>query len=492
MGRRVDNEMNVTTSLLWFRRDLRLADNPALSAAIAARRPVAAVYILDAGRAFAPGGAQRWFLHHALASLRDGLDRLGIPLLLRIGPEAGTLLSVAKEVGAAAAFWNRRYSAEDVATDREVKEALKRDGVEAQSFNGSLLREPWEVETKSGGPYRVYTPFWNTVRALGPGRREIKKPAAAALAHSSKLKSDDLDALRLLPAAPDWAAEFGEARTASESGAAKALDRFLSHAASTYGEDRNRPDLRGTSRLSPHLALGTISPLRVWNAAQTAIASGAVREVEGMKFLSELVWREFAYHLLYFNPSIPTAPLRGEFKEFPWRDDERSFHAWTRGQTGIPIVDAGMRELWRTGWMHNRVRMIVASFLTKNLLIPWQKGERWFWDTLIDADPASNAASWQWVAGSGRDAAPYFRIFNPVTQGEKFDPEGRYVRKFVPEISSLPADLIHAPWKSPEFASSSAYPRPIVDLDQSRKRALAAYQDMKSSAARLETAGQDA
>ncbi len=484
--------MTKATSLVWFRQDLRLSDNPALSAALGANRPVAAVYVHDEKRTFAPGAAQKWFLHHALASLREDLARIGVPLFLMEGAETDALPQLAQRIGAAAVYWNRRYAAADVATDKKIKEALKRGGVEAHSFNGSLLREPWETETKAGTPYRVYTPFWNTLRTLGPSRAEITAPLPKAIAHSQKLPSDHPDQLRLLPIAPNWAAEFSDHWAPSEDGALFALDNFLSDAANSYSDDRNRPDLQGTSRLSPHLALGTISPLRIWNATHAAMASHVVSESEGFKFLSELAWREFSYHLLFFNPQMATEPLRREFNTFPWRDDERSFRAWIRGQTGVPIVDAGMRELWRTGWMHNRVRMIVASFLTKNLLIPWQRGERWFHDTLVDFDPANNSASWQWVAGCGADAAPYFRIFNPVTQGEKFDPDGAYVRKFAPEIAALPNNLIHTPWKSPEFAALGGYPAPIVDLGQSRTRALGAYQQMKSTPADLEMAAQEA
>jgi len=484
--------MTETLSLVWFRRDLRLADNPALSAAAAEKRPVAALYIHDSSRRFSPGGAQKWFIHRALQSLRRDLEEIGVPLLLRAGPEQETLIAAAVELGAGAVYWNRRYAAEDIETDAAVKERLSARGVKVSSFNGSLLREPWEVTNGTGGPYRVFTPFWKTLAAAGPSRREIAAPKNKAPVSRRGLKSDDADCLRLPPKSPNWAAAFEKEWDPGESGAQRALGEFLSGPANSYGEDRNRPDLRGTSRLSPHLAVGTISPLSIWNGVQSSMASGVVSENEGRKFLSEIAWREFAYHLLYHNPLMPTEPLRAAFGAFAWREDDRSFRAWTRGATGVPIVDAGMRELWRTGWMHNRVRMIVASFLVKNLLIDWRKGERWFWDTLVDADPANNPASWQWVAGCGADAAPYFRIFNPVTQGEKFDPDGAYVRKFVPEIAALPAKFIHAPWKAPGISARLAYPPPIVDPDQSRKRALAVYSAMKTGGEGLEQAASDA
>lgn len=476
-------------ALVWFRRDLRTKDNPALSAALATGGPVVGLYILDDSPYFAPGAAQRWLLRHALAGLGDNLRRLGVPLALRRGRESSVLQEVVEEASAVSVWWNRRYAAEDVSRDREIKDALKARGVEAHSFNGLLLREPWEIATKSKTPFRVFSPFWRTLREAGPSRLEIAalKPAKC---RPAAIDGDALDDWGLLPSSPKWAAEFPDRRRADETGACALLSEFLAGPLRQYGVDRDRPDVAGTSRLSAHLALGTISPLTIWNAVNVAIGTGAVLENEGRKFLSELAWREFAYHLLYYNSQMPTEPLRPEFSSFPWRDDDAAFTAWSRGRTGVPIVDAGMRELWRTGWMHNRVRMIAASFLVKNLLIPWQRGERWFWDALIDADPANNPASWQWVAGCGADAAPYFRIFNPVTQGEKFDPDGAYVRRFAPELRDLPSDFIHAPWRAPEDALRRAgvtlgrtYPLPIVDLDQTRRRALVSYAEMKAGAA---------
>lgn len=482
MSARVAMPMGAPCSLIWFRRDLRLADNPALHAALQSGRPAMALYILDETPHFAVGGAQKWFLHHALKSLQSRLCAIGVPLALRRGKEAELVKAVARETGASAIYWNRRYAPEEIATDQSVKADLKRQGVEVFSFNGSLLREPWEIETKTRGPYRVFTPFWNSLRALGPSRAATPSPAQLQAVSDNSIPGDALGDWGLLPTRPNWAARFDAEWRPDEDAASASLDRFLAEPVRRYSEDRNRPALRGTSRLSPHLALGTISPLTIWNRTQDAIAQAEILEAEGLKFLSEIAWREFAYHLLYHNPQMPTAPLRAEFSSFPWREDQQAFRAWSRGMTGVPIVDAGMRELWQTGWMHNRVRMIVASFLVKNLLTPWQLGERWFWDTLIDADPANNTASWQWVAGCGADAAPYFRIFNPVTQGEKFDPAGDYVRRYVPEIASLPAALIHAPWQAPSAIRPSGYPAPIVDLDRTRKLALLAFDVMKSRA----------
>jgi deoxyribodipyrimidine photo-lyase len=472
-------------AIVWFRKDLRVADNPALSAALDRGGPVIGLYVLDEGRPLSPGGAQRWFLHHALEALSGRLAALGVPLVFRRGDAGDAVADVARAAGAGAVFWNRRYAAPEIEQDKTVKAGLAAAGVDVQSFNGTLLREPWEVKTKSGGAYRVYTPFWNALRALGPGRAALDAPRKKAPT-APPVASLSLGDLSLSPVRPNWAREFADRWTPSEAGARAALDDFLAEPATRYGDDRNRPDLKGTSQLSPHLAVGTISAIDVWRAAVIAIETGRIPEDEGWKFLSEIAWREFSYHLLYFNPAMATAPLRVEFAQFPWRDDQDALAAWKKGMTGVPIVDAGMRELWRTGWMHNRVRMIVASFLVKNLLIDWREGERWFWDTLVDADPANNPASWQWVAGSGADAAPYFRIFNPVTQGEKFDPDGAYVRRYVPELSGLPAETIHQPWTASEQALKRAnivlgrtYPAAIVDLGETRKRALAAYDDMR-------------
>ena len=475
-------------SIVWFRRDLRIADNPALGAAIAAGRPVKAIYVHDESMRFSPGGARKWFLHHALTSLGLRLARIGVSFDVFAGNELETVERAASEFDAAELFWNRRYAADEITVDKALKSALTRRGVGAHSFNGSLLREPWEIETKSGGPFKVFTPFWKTLSALGPSRAVTGMPRALGKAIKPAL-ADAIALLNLLPKRPNWASEFDAIWTPNEAGAESALSAFINGAVVSYDSDRDRPDLEGTSRQSPHLALGTISPVRIWNAVTAAAAAGEIPDAQAMKFLSEIAWREFAYHLLYFNPEIDRRPLRPAFENFPWRDDKSSLAAWTRGDTGIPIVDAGMRQLWRTGWMHNRVRMITASFLIKNLLIDWREGERWFRDTLVDADPANNPASWQWVAGCGADAAPYFRIFNPVTQGEKFDPDGTYVRRYVPEIAALPNKFIHAPWKAPENDRPSDYPEPIVDLGSTRERALAAYQSMKTAADDLEIVG---
>ncbi len=451
--------------IVWFRQDLRLADNPALRAAAQTGAPIIAVFVLDdGGRAL--GGASRWWLHHSLAALDASLKK---HLVLRRGDAAKILPTLAKQTGAQAVMWNRCYEPFVVARDTQVKSDLTAQGIDVQSFNGAMMHEPWELKTQGGNPFRVFTPFWNAMRA-----REAERPLPAPSAMTlQRVDGDTLGAWRLLPTKPDWATGFDW--TPGEKAAHDALYDFLPHIAH-YKTGRDLPDRDGTSRLSPHLHWGEISPRQIWQAVRTH-GHGDGAET----FLKELGWREFCAQLLFHHPDMTTAPLDRRFQKFPWRTSKKDFSAWTRGQTGIPIVDAGMRQLWQTGWMHNRVRMIVASLLIKHLGIHWREGEAWFWDTLVDADLASNVANWQWVAGCGADAAPFFRIFNPVLQGEKFDPKGLYVRRFVPELASLPDKFIHKPWAAPQPPAN--YPAPIVDLASGRARALAAFQDLPTSKA---------
>jgi len=473
--------MTDAPALVWFRNDLRLEDNPALFHARETGAPVICLYILDEEMEFAPGGASKWWLHHSLSALAADIEKAGSRLILKRGSSPEILKEMIELTGASQVFWNRRYYASYVEADKQLKTDLKDQGIAVETFNGSLLREPWEVKTKTGGPYNVFTPFWKALRAMGPARKalpQIRKLNGC----KSHPKSDKLDDWNLLPSKPNWATEFENDWTPGEKGARKKLRDFLSDAVNVYASGRDRPDREWTSRLSPHLAFGEISPLQIWNETQSAIAGGDASENAADKFLSEIAWREFSYSLLFHNKGLPSKPLRKEFANYPWRNDRKGLRAWQKGMTGYPIVDAGMRQLWRTGWMHNRVRMIVASFLIKDLLVPWQKGEAWFWDTLVDADLANNAASWQWVAGCGADASPWFRVFNPITQGEKFDPEGDYVRKFVPELKDLPAKYIHSPWQAPEEELQKAgvnlgktYPFPILDHAEARRRALEGY-----------------
>lgn len=474
--------------IIWFRNDLRIEDNPALYAARESGRPVIAIYILDEEAEHASGAASRWWLHHSLQSLSNDLKQAGVKLTLRKGDPRQTLVDLVEETGAEAVFWNRRYHQSHIDVDKALKSDLQEAGVKVETFNGNLLREPWEIETGSGNPYRVYTPFWKSLRSMGPSRAKLCPRIRTIDGPNSAPKSDSLKDWSLTPTKPDWAKEFPETWTPGEQGARGRLNYFLRETIDNYAEGRNRPDCEFTSRLSPHLAFGEISPLKIWTTVREKVDEGEISGAAAEKFLSEIAWREFSYNLLYYNAEMPSAPLRSEFKEYPWRNDSKMLSAWQKGETGYPIVDAGMRQLWRTGWMHNRVRMIVASFLIKDLLIDWRKGEAWFWDTLVDADLANNSASWQWVAGSGADAAPYFRIFNPVTQGEKFDPNGDYVREFVPELAKMPSKHIHAPWKAPQDVLEKAgvtlgknYAKPCVDHAQARRRALEGYDQIKEN-----------
>lgn len=471
-------------AIMWFRQDLRLADNPALNAAAESGAPLIPLFILDED-VMQPGGASRWWLHHSLAALAKSLDKKGVSLVLRKGRAEEALLALIEETGAKAVYWNRCYDPRAVARDKKLKEELRGMGVGAESFNGGLLTEPWMLRTKAGEPYKVFTPFWKALQ-----QADIPAPlkAPARLQKGPKVKSDKLEAWNLLPEKPDWAGGLRETWTPGEEGARKRLEHFLDNRLRDYAAKRDLPAVEATSGLSPHLHWGEIGPRQIWSAVESIFRSDATQTKPGSAFLRELAWRDFSYNLLFNWPTLETENWKDEFDRFPWAENRKGFKAWTKGETGYPIVDAGMRELWHTGYMHNRVRMIAASFLIKDLLIHWKEGAAWFWDTLVDADAANNAASWQWVAGSGADASPYFRIFNPVLQGEKFDPQGDYVRRWVPELEKLDAAYIHKPWAAPEAALKragivlgSTYPRPLIDHAEARDRALAAYKKIKKT-----------
>ncbi len=470
-------------TIVWLRRDLRLADNPALAAAADRGGPVVPVWVHapeEEGDS-APGGAARVFLHEALRSLSEALSARGSRLVLRRGPSIGTLSGLAKETGADAVFANRVWEPSFLSRDEGAIAALRANGLDARLFEDGGLFPPDSVRTSSGGPFRVFTPFWRRCLAQPPPGAPVPAPAAipppAGAPASLPLKE-----FRLLPAVP-WDAGVREGHPGGETHARERLSRFLGEAISAYPADRDRPGVDGTSRLSPYLHRGCIGVREVWHAVQSRAAvdsaPGAARGAEA--FLRQLGWREFARHVLFHFPGTVHSPMRPGFSGFPWRDDPDGLSAWQKGRTGFPMVDAGMRQLWGTGWMHNRVRMLAASFLVKDLLIPWQKGAEWFMDTLADADLANNALGWQWVAGCGADAAPYYRVFNPVLQGVKFDPRGEYVREWVPELAGLPDRWIHRPWEAPATVRSDAgvtlgetYPRPILDHAAARLRALAA------------------
>ena len=472
--------------IVWFRQDLRLGDNAALTAACGAGQPVLPVFIRDdaaAGR-WPSGGASRWWLHGSLERLDADLRHIGSRLTLRTGRSLEVLTSLVRETGAEAIHWNRCYEPGEPDFEARLRDQLGH-AASLRRFAGRLLFEPEVVRTGADRPFQVFTPFWKACQAELPPHPPVPAPAklAAPIAWPA---TEPLPDWQLLPTRPDWSAGIAEAFTPGEAAATARLSGFLDSAVHNYRSARDEPGTAGTSRLSPYLHFGEISPRQVWHAVQASVAAGVAPEGDAAGFLRELGWREFSAHLLFHWPDLPEQPLRAEFADFPWAPEPALFDAWCRGRTGYPLIDAGMRQLWSTGWMHNRVRMIVASFLVKDLLQPWQDGEAWFWDTLVDADLASNAASWQWVAGCGADAAPFFRVFNPVLQSRKFDPAGAYLRRWVPELAALPDAHVHAPWEAPDGVLAAAgirlgtdYPAPIIDHRAARQRALDAYASLR-------------
>ena len=458
---------------------------------MASKAPVIPVFVLDDAMpgAHAMGGASCWWLHGSLATLAASLEKRGSRLILRRGGMAAELTRLAVQTKAEAVHITRRYEPWARALEAHLKASLEAEGVALKRYGGGLLVEPEDVRTQSSGPFKVFTPFWRAASALVP-ERAIPPVPKAIPAPENWPKSDTLADWGLLPTRPDWAGGMRASWTPGEAAAEARLETFIGSALTRYRDERDIPGTDGTSRLSPHLHFGEISPLTIWQRTRHASAADPRLDTAACKFLAEVGWREFSYHLLMQFPDLPEKPFRKDFSDFPWANDRAALHAWQKGLTGYPIVDAGMRQLRQTGWMHNRVRMVVASFLVKHLLIPWQAGEAWFWDNLVDADLAANAASWQWVAGCGADAAPYFRVFNPVLQGAKFDPEGSYVREFVPELAKVPAAHIHAPWEAPKAVLSAAgvalgktYPAPMVEHAKARQAALDAFATIKARSA---------
>lgn len=478
-------------AIVWFRRDLRVADNPALRAAVDGDFDgIVPVFIHapDEEGDWAPGAAQRVWQHLSLAALDGTLQALGSRLVLREGPTSSALNALIEESGATAVFWNRLYEPQTICRDQKLVRYLSESypDLQIEHFQAHLLNEPWTVETQQGDPYKVFTPFWKTVKGR-PIRQPRPRPASLPEVWS-RIGSVALDDLGLLPSI-GWDDGIRKRWKPGEDGAHERLETFLEDAADNYDNDRDRPAVAGTSYLSPHLHWGEISPFQIMHRTEEWLAeqSGQAVQEHIESFQSEIGWREFSHHVLYYFPKTPDEPLDERFKAFPWEEPDSAYDAWTRGQTGIPMVDAGMRELWETGYMHNRLRMTVASFLTKNLRIAWQHGERWFWDTLVDADLGNNTLGWQWAAGSGADAAPFFRIFNPARQGERFDPKGEYVRHWVPELADLPNKHLQEPWDAPKSVLEKAgvtlgqtYPKPIVDLKASRREALEAFDQVKN------------
>lgn len=470
--------------ILWFRQDLRLSDNPALIAATATGAPILPVYILDDDNAdeWRIGGASRWWLHHSLTALDKSMNGA---LAVYKGKADEIIPALMTNTGATEIHWNRCYEPWRITRDKAIKTARDKQNIGAYSHNGSLLWEPWETLKSDDTPYKAFTAFYKN-GCLGkngephePQNKPVNIEWLAKPSNSLSIKD-----LALLPDIK-WYSDMNAEWEPGEDGAIRRLETFLQNGLSDYSNGRDRPDLRNVSRLSPHLHWGEISPHRVWHRATTHMYAEHM-ESHGEKFRAELGWREFSHSLLFYFPDLPRNNLQQKFDIFPWREDNEALDAWKRGMTGYPIIDAGMRELWQTGYMHNRVRMIVGSFLVKNLMLHWHHGEDWFWDTLVDADLANNSASWQWIAGCGADAAPYFRIFNPVAQSAKFDPNGDYIRKYVPEIAALPDKYLHTPWEAPPpilqqagIVIGETYPAPIVDLKETRERALAAFQSIK-------------
>ena len=467
----------MSVALVLLRRDLRLGDNPALSAACAAHAQVLPVYVHapQEESPWSPGAASRWWLHHSLQSLQQSLAAQGGSLCIMRGDTGEVLRALIKRSGATAVYWNRRYEPAAIVRDKALKAALRADRAAVESHPGNLWCEPWALATAEGKPYRVFTPFWRSLRTRLPAGEPL--PAAHAGEWLQCPDSLPIESLGLLPRIP-WADGLAQAWHPGEAGAREQLQIFIDDAASHYTELRDLPARHGTSRLSPHLHFGEISPRQIQHALQAHaehIDRGRRPDIE--PYLRELGWREFAHHLLYHFPATPTANFNPRFDAFKWaRDDATAITRWQQGRTGVPLVDAGMRELWHAGWMHNRVRMIAASFLTKNLRQHWHHGARWFWDTLVDADLANNTLGWQWVAGCGADAAPYFRVFNPYTQAAKFDPEAVYLKRWLPELADLPAKLLLEPWRDPEALAARGYPPPMVDVPASRAAALSAWQ----------------
>ena len=477
--------------IMWFRQDLRLSDNPALTAAVKTGKPLICLYIDDqeAPGEWYWGGASKWWLHHSLTSLQKGLGRHNQNLVLRRGKPLEILNEIIEKTGADHIVWNRLYQDFAIARDKDIKQTLKDNDITVESFNSNLLFEPWEIKNKTGGFYKVYTPFSKTCFEKGDPADALPEPSPM---HSVKsdIKSDHLDDWGLLPTL-EWDNDFYNHWQPGEDGAHEKLEAFITEGGiDDYKEGRNFPAKPHISKLSPHLHWGEISPKQIWHRVRIfEHQQDSQKILDNTKtFLKEILWREFGYHLLYHLDDMPKKPLNDAFKDFPWNKDDNALLAWQKGQTGYPLVDAAMRELWQTGWMHNRCRMVVGSFLVKHLRIHWIEGEKWFWDCLVDADLANNSAGWQWIAGCGADAAPYFRIFNPITQSEKFDAQGDYIRTYVPELKDVPTQYLHAPWDAPKNVLQKAgvelgvnYPYPIIEHAKGRQAALDAYEKVKKS-----------
>ncbi len=472
--------MSDQPTIIWFRRDLRIDDNPCIRAAAELKSPTIAIFIYSQ-KDESPwniGEASKWWLHHSLNSLKKDLKKIKIDLHIFEGSYAETLSTLIKKTNARRIFWSRIYDPAYKDLDEHLRMDFENRDLEVKVFEGNLLMEPWELKNKTQSPYKVFTPFYNAFLNVFKPAPNTKRPESL-IPFSKEISSKSIEDLKLLPKM-NWDKDFYTNWTPGESGAQSQLQKFLGEIAADYKEKRDIPSLLGTSRLSPHLHFGEISPLLTWNQilAKTKKTRSSKERINLSSYAREIVWREFAHYILFHFSDTPENPLNPTYRKFPYQKNTKFLEAWKKGMTGFPIVDAGMRELWNTGWMHNRVRMVVASFLTKHLLQDWKEGAHWFWQTLVDADLANNTMGWQWAAGCGADAAPYFRVFNPILQGEKFDPDGTYIRKWIPELAALPRNTIHTPWLSPLLAKN--YPRPIVSHEEGRKRALDAFKEFQS------------
>ena len=469
----------MSIALVWFRQDLRCNDNPAFALACNENDTVVPLYIRD-NNVTPIGGAQKWWLHHSLLSLQNSLEKMNLSLILREGNACEIITTLVKELSIENVYWNRCYEPLAIQRDTLIKQTLRDAGIDVISSNASLLNEPWTIKNQAGTFFKVFTPYWKHCLQHTHVQESI---TVVRHPQGLTLPTKHINDWNLLPTNPNWAETFEQHWQPGEEGAHKQLTRFIKHALDNYEVERNIPAYDSTSKLSPHLHFGEISPAQIWRAVEKIQRNKTSNTSSIECFLSELGWREFSYYLLYHFPELPHHNYKPEFDAFPWQKNDSKLKAWQHGKTGYPIVDAGMRELWHTGFMHNRVRMIVASFLTKNLLIDWREGADWFLDTLVDADLASNSASWQWVAGSGADASPYYRIFNPILQGEKFDPEGVYIRRWIPELAKIPNKWIHKPWTAPSadlgLCLGKDYPTRRVDHAETRKLALELYHKIK-------------